>query len=181
MALKPTIYKFTLDLSDLERNRFETLNLTVALHPSENLARMMARVLAYCLNAGDGLAFTKGLSTPDVPDIWSHNLTGDIDLWIDVGEPAVDRIRKAARLAGCVKIYSFNSKSSAWWSQNSVRFGQLPVRVARFSHGDIKNLAGLVDRTVEGSVTISGDSILVATDAGQCEVRMEVLQTPAEE
>lgn len=180
MALKPTICKFNLDLADLERNRFDALNLTVALHPSEILERMMARVLAYCLNTGGGLTFTKGLSTPEVPDIWSHTLTGDVDLWIEVGEPAVERIRKAVRLADRVRIYSFNSRSSVWWSQNAERFGELPVWIFRFLHADIKTLIGLVDRNVEGSVTISGDTILVATDAGQCEVRLEVLQTPAQ-
>lgn len=69
MALKPTIYKFRIALTDMNRDHYDTLNLTVALHPSETEERMMARVLAYCLNAHPQLQFTKGISTANEPDI----------------------------------------------------------------------------------------------------------------
>ncbi|MCB1848507.1 MAG: YaeQ family protein, partial [Halieaceae bacterium] len=62
MALKPTIYKAQVELADSDNNRYESLNLTLARHPSETLERMAARLLAYCLNTGRGLEFTKGLS-----------------------------------------------------------------------------------------------------------------------
>ena len=65
MATKPTIYKLRIALSDLERNYYDSLNLTVALHPSETQERMMARVMAYCVNAQDDLHFAKGLSDTD--------------------------------------------------------------------------------------------------------------------
>ena len=57
MAIKPTIYKFRLTLSDFCREHYDTLDLTVALHPSETIERMLARVLAYCVNAQPQLAF----------------------------------------------------------------------------------------------------------------------------
>ena len=99
VALKPTIYKFKIMLSDLDRNFFEPLNLTIAQHPSETLERMMVRVLAYCINAEERLEFTKGLSEPDQPDIWLRSLDDQLELWIDVGEPAAERIKKATRVA----------------------------------------------------------------------------------
>lgn len=108
MALKPTIYKLKITLSDSDRNYYDTLNLTIAQHPSETLERMMARVLVFCLNAQEYLVFTKGLSAVEEPDIWARTLDGRISLWIDVGEPAVDRIRKATRLSPAVMVYSFN-------------------------------------------------------------------------
>jgi len=74
MAIKPIIYKLRIALSDLERNYYDSLSLTVALHPSETIERMMARVIAYCINAQEGLAFTKGLSAVDEPDIWVRTL-----------------------------------------------------------------------------------------------------------
>ena len=89
MAIKPTIYKLKIALSDLERNHYDTLNLTLALHPSETLERMMVRVLAYCINAQAHLSFTRGLSAIEEPDIWARTLDDQISLWIDLGEPSV--------------------------------------------------------------------------------------------
>ena len=97
VALKPTIYKFGISLSDLNRGHYETLNLTIAQHPSETVERMMVRVLAYCINANETLEFTKGVSAVDEPDLWHHTLDGQLSSWIDVGEPSVDRIKKATR------------------------------------------------------------------------------------
>ncbi|MFT5579343.1 MAG: hypothetical protein ACI9WS_002102, partial [Paraglaciecola psychrophila] len=115
MALKPTIYKLKIDLSDMDRAVYETLNLTVARHPSETLERMMVRVMAYAFNAQPQLTFCKGLSDTDEPDIWLHSLGGELELWIDVGEPAAERIKKATRQAKRVKVFSFNSKATTWW------------------------------------------------------------------
>ncbi|WP_260295975.1 YaeQ family protein [Sedimenticola hydrogenitrophicus] len=176
MALKPTIYKFNISLSDINRNYYDTLNLTVAQHPSENPERMMARVMAYCLNAQESLVFTKGLSEPDVPDIWRRTLDDQVALWIDVGEPAVERIKKATRLAKSVKVYSFNAKSDVWWEQSRSKFGMLPVSVFRFDARGISKLAALLQRTMTLSVTITGDSAYVATEAGECEVEWSPLQ-----
>lgn len=176
MALKPTIYKFNISLSDINRNYYDALNLTVAQHPSENLERMMTRVLAFCLNAQESLVFTKGLSEPDVPDIWVRTLDDQVALWIDVGEPAVERIKKATRLAQAVKVYSFNAKSDVWWEQSKAKFAMLPVAVFRFDPRGIARLAGLVRRTMTLSVTITGDSAFVATEAGECEVEWAPLQ-----
>ena len=177
MGTKPTIYKLTINLSDTDRNYYDTLNLTVAQHPSESLERMMARVLAYCVNAEESLAFTKGLSEPDEPDIWAHTLGGELTVWIDVGEPSVERIKKATRLSKSVKIYSFNSKSAVWWEQAKARFCQLPASIFRFDHDGIKLLAGLVERTMICSVTITGDSAFVAAAGGECEVDWVPLHT----
>ena len=176
MALKPTIYKFSISLSDINRNYYDTLNLTVAQHPSENPQRMMARVLAFCLNAQESLVFTKGLSEPGVPDIWLRTLDDQVALWIDVGEPAVERIKKATRLAKEVKVYSFNAKSDVWWEQSRAKFGALPVSVFRFDANTIDRLAALVQRTMTLSVTVTGDSAFVATEVGECEVEWLPLQ-----
>ncbi len=127
MAIKPTIYKLRIALADTDRNFYDTLSLTIAQHPSETLERMMVRVLAFCLNAQERLMFTKGLCAVEEPDLWVRTLDDRISLWIDVGEPAVDRVRKATRLSPTVKVYSFNSKSDTWWSQGQVKFKELPV------------------------------------------------------
>jgi len=176
MALKPKIYKFRITLSDIDRNYYDTLNLTLAQHPSETLERMMVRVLAFCINAREQLAFTKGLCAVDEPDIWVRKLDDQITLWIDVGEPAVDRIKKAARLSPAVKVYSFNSKSDVWWDQGRAKFNELTVSVFQFQWERIQALAALVQRTMDLSITITGDSAYVAAESGECEVSWVPLQ-----
>jgi len=177
MALKPTIFKININLSDLNEDRYEMINLTVAQHPSETTERMMARVLAYCLNVQEFLTFTKGLSVVDDPDIWAKNFSDEFLLWIDVGEPAFERIKKASRLAKQTKIYSFNTKSDVWWQQSQADFSKLPVDVFQFPFEQIQQLANLVQRTMSLSITISGDSLYVAGDSGECEITCGVLQS----
>jgi len=177
MALKPTIFKMNMNLSDLNEDRYETINLTVAQHPSETTERMMARVLAYCLNAQEFLSFTKGLSVADDPDIWAKNFSDEFLLWVDVGEPAFDRIKKACRQAKETKIYSFNSKSDVWWLQSKANLSQLPVDVYQFEYTQIQALANLVQRTMTLSITVSGDTLYVAADLGECEIICHELQS----
>ena len=176
MALKPTIYKFRISLSDLNRDYYDTLNLTLAQHPSETIERMMVRVLAYCINAQEDLVFTKGLSEINEPDIWVRSMDDQTLLWIDVGEPAIDRIKKISRLAKDVKIYCFNSKADVWWSQLQNKMKQFPVSVFKFEWENIQALASLVERTMAISVSITGDSAYIATESGECEVGWMVLQ-----
>jgi len=176
VATKPTIYKFHIDLSDVNRNYYDSLNLTIAQHPSESTERMMARVMAYCINAQERLIFSKGLSAAQEPDIWAHALDGNLDLWIDVGEPALDRIKKATHIARAVKVYSFNSKSNVWWEQGRPRFVELSADIFQLQWDSIKALASMVQRTLDISVTISGDCAYVATANGECEVNWTTLQ-----
>ncbi len=178
MALKPTIFKLKISLSDLNRNYYDTLNLTIAQHPSENIERMMVRVLAFCINAQEHLTFTRGLSSVEEPDIWARTLDNQISLWIDVGEPAVDRIKKATRVSSSVKVYSFNSKSKSdvWWNQGQEKFKQLNVSIYQFQWQSIQSLAALVQRTMDFSVTLTGDSAYIATELGECEIPWLVLQ-----
>ncbi|MBV1919073.1 MAG: YaeQ family protein [Pseudomonadales bacterium] len=176
MALKPTIFKCNISVSDLNRDYYDTLQITVAQHPSETLERMMARVLAYCINADEYLVFTKGLSSVDEPDIWLKSLDGQLSLWIDMGEPDPERIKKATRLAREVRVYSFNSKSDVWWSQGKGKFAALEASFFQFQWKEIQALAALVTRTMDMSVTITGDSAYIAMESGECEVSWTELQ-----
>lgn len=176
MAIKPTIYKFRIALSDMNLDIYENLTLTVAMHPSENVERMMARVMAYCLNFQEFLSFTKGLSEIDDPDIWVRTLDDQLILWVDIGEPAYDRVKKATRLARAVKVYSFNTKADVWWEQGKTKFSDLHASFYRFDNQSIQNLAGLVERTTEMSVTITGHSAYVTTEKGDCEISWTALK-----
>lgn len=176
MAIKPTIYKIKISLSDFNRDYYDTLNITVAQHPSETIERMMVRILAYCINAQEYLIFTKGLSAVDEPDIWARTLDDQISLWIDVGEIAIDRVKKATRQASAVKIYCFNTKSDVWWKQIKEKMTQLKVSVFRFDWDNLKTLASFAQRTMEISISITGDSLYISTESGECEVNCTTLQ-----
>ena len=176
MASSSKICKLKISLSDIDRNYYDTLSLTVAQHPSETTERMMVRILVFCINARENLEFTRGLCAVDEPDIWAHSLDGQLLLWIDVGEPSVERIKKASRIANEVKVYSFNRKSIPWWEQGRDKFSQLKASFYRFEWQNIQSLAALYQRTMQLSITITGDSAYVATGLGECEVSWLTLQ-----
>ncbi len=176
MSLKPTIYKMKIALSNINRAYYDTLNFTIAQHPSETPERMMVRVLAFCLNSQEDLVFTNGLSAVDEPDIWARTLDDQISLWIDVGEPSLERIKKAVRLSPVVKIYSFNSKSDKWWTEGSRKFKALKASIIQFQWESIERMAELVARRMDLSVTITDGMAYVATDSDECEVFWSILQ-----
>ena len=115
MAIKATIYKADLSIADMDRNYYQEHSLTIARHPSETDERVMIRVLAYALHADPALAFTKDLFDVDEPALWLKDLTGAIDLWIEVGQPDEKRLLKAAGRAEKVIVYSYSATSSIWF------------------------------------------------------------------
>ena len=126
MALKSTIFKAELQVSDLDRNHFATHALTIARHPSETDERMMVRLLAFALNADEALEFGRGLSSEDEADLVKKDLTGAIKLWIEVGLPDEREIRKACGRADAVKVYIYGGRSAAmWWGQNEGALARL--------------------------------------------------------
>ncbi len=159
----------------MDRNHYETLNLTVAQHPSETVERMMVRILVFCINAQERLEFTKGLSAADEPDIWVRSLDGQLMLWIDVGEPSLERVKKASRIAREMKVYCFNRKSNIWWDQGREKFAQLNASFYRFEWESVQAMAKLHQRTMQLSVTISENSAFIATELGECELSWESL------
>ena len=184
MALKPTIYKFKIALSDLNHEHYCDLALTVALHPSETLERMIARVLAFCLHAHTDseqlMSFTKGLSSVDEPDIWLRGLDDQLLLWIDVGEPSFERMKKACRQSRQTVVYSFNAKSAVWWKQNMQQLQTLPLEIRQFLYSDMQALAGQVERTVDWVITISAESVFIASSAAQTELSWQTLYAGAD-
>jgi uncharacterized protein YaeQ len=137
---------------------------------------MVARVLAFCLNASDHLNFTRGLCVPDEPDLWEHSLDQQLLLWIDVGEPSVERLKKARRKAQRVKVYSFNSKSEVWWRQQQNQMAELDIEVFQFPWQAVQDLAKCLHRTTALVVTVSGGALYVAIGETTVEVHCVCLQ-----
>jgi uncharacterized protein YaeQ len=118
MALRSTIFKVELQIADMDRGYYHDHSLTIARHPSENDERMMMRLLAFALHADEALAFGNKIGNDDEPDLWQRDLTGAIDVWIDVGQPDEKQVRKACGRARQVIIYFFSGRSAdAWWGQ----------------------------------------------------------------
>ena len=174
MALKPTIYKARIELADSDRNCFESLSVTLAQHPSETLERVTVRLLAYCLNYARGLEFTKGISTADEPDLWLHSDHGEVEHWIEVGQPEGPRLRKACGRARAVSVYAFAKSAATWWKQNGEAISALPrVQVWQFDWNEVCAAAGLVDRTGQLSASIVGGIIYL--DNGSASTTLEPL------
>jgi uncharacterized protein YaeQ len=112
MALSATIYVFTVRLADADRGVYETLNLRVARHPSESPEYLITRLLAFCLEHTEGIAFSKGLSDSDEPAIAVRDLTGMMVAWIDIGAPEGARLHKAAKAARRVAVYAHRDVES---------------------------------------------------------------------
>lgn len=106
MAASATMYHLQIELSDVDRGVYETLDLRVARHPSETMAYLLTRVLAYCLCHEEGIAFSKGLSTNDEPAVWVKDPQGRVTLWIEVGMPSADRLHKASKAASRVVVFT---------------------------------------------------------------------------
>src|SRR5437764_8770962 len=106
MALGATIYNFDIDLTDTNRQIYESLSLRLARHPSESEEYLVARLLAYLLEFTEGIAFSRGVSDPDMPAIAVRDLTGAMKTWIDVGTPDAQRLHKASKAAGRVVVYT---------------------------------------------------------------------------
>jgi len=119
MALKATIFKAELQVSNIDTAYYATHALTLARHPSETDERMMVRLLAFALNADAALEFGRGISTAEEPDLVKKNLTGEIELWIEVGLPDERDVRKACGRAERVTVYLYGRGAGLWWSQNA--------------------------------------------------------------
>jgi uncharacterized protein YaeQ len=125
MALSSTIYKAELQISDMDRHYYATHALTLARHPSETEERMMVRLLAFALYAGDRLEFGKGLSDEAEPALWRKAYTDEIELWIEVGQPDEARIRKACGRAQQVVVINYGGRGGdVWWDKNANALGR---------------------------------------------------------
>jgi uncharacterized protein YaeQ len=106
VALNATVYSFEITLNDADRDVYQALAFRAARHPSETAEFLLTRVLAYCLEFCEGIAFSRGLSDPDAPALAIRDLTGALKSWIDIGTPDTARLHRAAKAAPRVAVYS---------------------------------------------------------------------------
>ncbi|MEH6578056.1 MAG: YaeQ family protein [Amphritea sp.] len=166
MALKPTIYKVDLQLTDTDRNCYEQCALTIAQHPSETLTRMMVRILVYAVNYHRDLRFTKGLSTSDEPELWQIAPDGQVEHWIELGQVSPDRLRKAVSRAPQISLYAYGSEVDIWWDKNGEAISSLPkVSVWAFAAQEVAQLEQFVERSMTLSLCITDGTLFLSDDS----------------
>jgi uncharacterized protein YaeQ len=178
MALNATIYKAALHIADIDRHYYQDHALTIARHPSETDERMMVRVLAFVLHAHDALSFGKGLSADDEPDLWQKDLTGAIDLWIDVGLPDEKNIRQACGRAKQVVVYAYGGqKADRWWEQNRSALERAKNLTVMNLQGDTSRaLATLAQRNLQLHCTIQDGQIWISDGDETVQVELATLK-----
>jgi len=174
MAIKATIFKATLDVVDMDRNYYAEHRLTLARHPSETDERMMVRILAFALSAHERLEFGKGISDSGEPDLWLKGLSGDIELWIELGHPDARVVAKACKRSRRVVVYAFSSRPETWWDgvkDDLGRFGNLEVM--RVDAKSAKALAALAAPTMSLQCSVQEGEVWFRDDRGAA-VRVEL-------
>jgi len=177
MAIKATVFKAALQIADMDRHYYADHALTLARHPSETDERMMVRLLAFALYADELLAFGKGISSGEEPDLWQKDLTGAIKCWIEVGLPDERAIRKACGRAAQVVVISYGRAANIWWNENREKLQRLDnLTVLNLAGETTLALAALASRNMQLQCTLQEGHIMVTSDAGMIEIEPKVWQ-----
>ena len=171
MAPKATVVKVELQVSDMDRHYYATHVLTLAQQPSETDERLMVRLLAFALFADERLEFGRGLSSEDEADLWRRDYTGDIEHWIDLGQPDESRIKKACGRARQVVVVTYSGNGAAiWWDKVAPSLSRIKnLTVIDIPAATVESLATLIQRGMrlncliqDGELQLMSDTINVA-------------------
>ena len=156
MALPSTVYKASIQLSDVDRGVYESLQATVARHPSETEERLVARLLAFAIFHEPELTFTKGICAADEPDLWVKGGDGRVRFWVEVGLPEADRIIRASRHSERVALLAYGRTLAGWDQQNLPKLEKIAnLTVISIDQGLINRLAAQLERSINWSITIT--------------------------
>jgi uncharacterized protein YaeQ len=172
VALTATLFKAALQIADMNRNYYRDHAVTLARHPSETDERMMVRLLAFVRHAHEALAFGRGLSTEDEPNLWQKDLTGAIELWVDVGLPDPKEVRRACGRARRVVIYAYGGRGAdLWWTQNREALERCDnLTLLNVPQEASRALAGLARRSMRLQCTLQEGHIWIGDGAGSVEI-----------
>ncbi len=160
MALPSTIHRVTIQLSDVDRGIYETLQATVARHPSETEERLVARLLAYALYYEPELVFAKGLAAGDEPDLWSKRPDDRVLFWVEVGLPEPERIIKASRHAERVALVACGRTLAMWEQQHLQKLAVVSnLSLISFDQTFINRLVSKLERVITWAVTITDGNL----------------------
>ena len=175
MAQPSTTYKFNLNLTDLDRGVYESVNQTIARHPSETEERMTVRLLAYAFWYNEHLSFGRGLSDVDEPALWERSLDDRVLHWIEVGQPDAERITWCSRRTEKFSLVAYGNLR-VWQTKvlDTVR-SLKNINVVGIEQEALADLARDLPRSISWSVMISDGELFVTDERGQHEIRLEWL------
>lgn len=156
MAIGSTIHTFAVQLADTDRGVYDDFTLRVARHPSETDAYMVTRLLAYCLEYADGIAFSEGISSTEEPAVIVRDLTGAITAWIEVGAPDAERLHHGSKSSDRVAVYTHRdpAKVIGPWAGKRIHNAE-SVEVFSFDPGFIDDAVQLLERRSTVTLTVT--------------------------
>lgn len=181
VAPKSTVFKAELQVSDMDRHHYASHALTLAQHPSETEERLMLRLLAFALYADERLEFGRGLSTDDEPDLWRKDLTGLIELWIELGQPDESRVRKACGRASEVVVVTYGGRGAdLWWEKNEAALARCRnLTVLDIAPDTSKALAALAQRNMSLQALVQDGVLQLIAGDTTLEITPRIRRAPA--
>jgi len=178
MAKGATIYKAEIQVADMDRSYYANHSLTIACHPSETTERMMVRLLAFVLYASDKLEFGRGISTQGEPDLWQKDLTGSIELLIQIGQTDGREVRRATTQAKKVVVVCYGGRgANLWWTQNREELDSLKnLTVLNLPLDATQGLGRLVERTMSLQCNIQDGQITLISENEMIQIEPVVLK-----
>ena len=153
------------DLADHDGGRYESLALRMARHPSESAEYFIARLLAYCLEYQDGISFSRGLSDPEEPTIAVRDLTGAVQVWVEIGAPDASRLHKASKAARRVVVYTHRDPVPLLRQLAGERIHRASeIELFSLDRSLVASLAARLDRRMALSLSVSDRRLLIALD-----------------
>jgi uncharacterized protein YaeQ len=183
MALKSTIYKAQLQIADMDRGLYADHALTLALHPSETEERLMVRLLAFALhvpkdNARGDLVFARGLSDTDEPDLWQHDLSGQLVQWIEVGQPDERRMQRAASRAEQAVFVAYAASTPVWWAGVKNKLTRTPrLAVWQLPAEQSQALAALAQRSMQLQLSVQDGTVWCTAGHATVELSLQPLMS----
>jgi len=164
MALPAKIYRVAIELSDVDRNYYNSLATTVARHPSETAERLVARLIAYALNYHEQIAFTKGICEGDEPDLWIKSLDGQLLSWIEVGLPEAKKLVKAGKHCQQVVLFAYGSAFERWLAGCKNKLAMMKnLRLFYLSDELITTLSSQLERSIDWQFTCSDKTLYISS------------------
>ncbi|MGI9025928.1 MAG: YaeQ family protein [Burkholderiaceae bacterium] len=179
MALRATVFKAQLAVSDMDRGRHAEHALIVARHPSETDERMMTRILAFAMHSSDTLSFGRGLSNVEEPDLIDRDLTGAIELWIEIGLPDERAILKACGRARQVVVFVYGHSADLGWK--GIEAGLARARnltVIQIASVESRAIEAMAQRAMNLQATIQDGIVWFSDATTTVELHPELLRSP---
>jgi uncharacterized protein YaeQ len=181
MALTATLYAFDVALSNVDRGIYQQLAIKAACHPSESEEYFLTRVIAYCLEYTEGIAFSKGgISDVDEPAITVKDLTGAWKSWIEIGSPDAARLHHASKASPRVALYTHKEQRTLFRNYAGHRIHKAEkVEVYFMDRALLGSLSSHLDRRNVWAMSVSDGLIYLDVDGETLEGAVERIALPS--